>query len=485
MDRTDKQPGGLENENQTVGISCIIWKTMTVFQMGNRFYYIGRTLYELVSKNEVMKLRFVIFALLGIFAITLSIHDAFGQTEKIDEKNIGYLHYENDEIGVTLEYPSDWKLVEDIQNVPFVARFWAPGASGLISMDHIYRDTDISPEDLAESYVKRLESMGSTLISIETKPHLVSEYPAWQLTYSGLTHELRPYTLSKVYVVADNSRYIFSYDGGQYSVYLTVFNSIVDSVQISPTINAGSSSDAESSSHMQIPDWVEHNVRWWHEGKIDDNTMISAIKFLGDSRIITMPTTKEIDFYKITRGDDPEIYEHIQHNAWTWAESDLRPENFLKGIGYLASLNSQDETSNEPRNPDGCPQSFSSRCFTGTVTEIFNGDTIQVDHALFRLSLVYSPNLEEQRGQEAKAFLEEICPIGSDALVDQDDLRPLEGPSGSSRILGVVYCNGLNLNEELVEFDFEYFEGMYCHTSEFADDPWAREGCSDWGLIRK
>ena len=112
------------------------------------------------------------------------------------------------------------------------------------------------------------------------------------------------------------------------------------------------------------------------------------------------------------------------------------------------------------------------------VTEIYNGDTVRVDHVLFRLALVSSPELDEERGQEAKSFLEQICPLDSDALVDQDDLRPLEGLSGSGRILGVVYCNGLNLNEELVEFDFEYFEGMYCHTSEFADDPWAREGCS-------
>ena len=425
-----------------------------------------------------MKLGFSMLVLLSIFAITLSIHDTYAQTED-ENKNLDYLSYQNDEIGVTLEYPSDWKLVEDIQNVPFVARFWAPGASGLISMDHIYRDTDISPEYLAESYVKRLENMDSVLISVKSESLLVSEYPAWQLTYSGLTHELRPYTLSKVYVVADNSRYIFSYDGGQYPEYLTVFNSIVDSVQIS-TADTGNSSDVESSSYMQIPDWVEHNVRWWYEGKIDDDTMISAIEFLEDHGVITMPTPKEIDGYKIARGDDPEIYEHIQHNAWTWAESDLRPENFLKGIGYLASLNSQDETSKESRNPDGCPQSFSSRCFTGKVTEIFDGHTVRVDHALFRLSLVSSPGLDEQRGQEAKAFLEEICPIGSDALVDQDDLRPLEGPSGSSRILGVVYCDGLNLNEELVEFDFGYFDGMYCHTSEFADESWAKKGCSEW-----
>ena len=117
-----------------------------------------------------MKLRLAMFVLLGFFAITLSIHDAYGQTEENDDKNIEYLQYENDQIGVTLEYPTGWKLVEDIQNVPFVARFWAPGASGLISIDHMSIVTQrISPEDLAESYVKRLENMGSTLISVESE----------------------------------------------------------------------------------------------------------------------------------------------------------------------------------------------------------------------------------------------------------------------------------------------------------------------------
>ena len=434
-----------------------------------------------------MRLGFFILVLLGIFAITLSIHDIYAQA-KDDNKNKDYLSYNNDEIGVTLEYPADWKLVEDIQNVPFVARFWAPGASGLISMDHIYRDTKISPEELAESYVKRLENIESTLLSVESKPRLISEYPAWQLTYSGLTHELRPYTLSKVYVVTDNSRYIFSYDGGQHPEYLTIFNSIVDSVQISPIDienSSDDSSDAESSPIL-IPDWVEHNVRWWYEGKIDDQTMISAIEFLGDRGIIIIPSTKEIDVYKIARGDDPEIYEHIQHHAWTWAESDLRPENFLKGIGYLASLNSQDETSNEFRNPDSCPQSFSSLCFTGTITEIIDGDTVRVDTdierggdgGLIHLALISAPKLDEKGGQEAKAFLEQICPIGSDALVDQDDLRPLDGPA-SGRIMAAVYCDGVNLNEFLLDHEFASFDDVYCYTSEFADESWAREGCSE------
>ena len=133
----------------------------------------------------------------------------------------------------------------------------------------------------------------------------------------------------------------------------------------------------------------------------------------------------------------------------------------------------------DSKNPEDCPISLSSRCITGTVTEIFNGDTVRVNGALFGLALISSPELDEEGGQEAKTFLEGICPADSDALVDQDDLRPLEGLSGSGRIMAVVYCNGLNLNEKLVEFNFEYFDDMYCHTSEFADDPWAREGCSE------
>ncbi|MCH9657770.1 hypothetical protein K0U27_03575 [archaeon] len=141
--------------------------------------------------------------------------------------------------------------------------------------------------------------------------------------------------------------------------------------------------------------------------------------------------------------------------------------------------------SEDSKNPESCPTSFSPRCFTGTVTEILDGDTVRVDHARFGLALISSSQLDEQEGQKAKAFLESICPVGSDALVDQDNLRPFEGLIGSGRILGVVYCDGLNLNEELVGFDSEYFDGMYCHTSEFADESWSRNGCTEWGLTGK
>ena len=429
-----------------------------------------------------MKLGFVMLVWLGFFVTTLLIQDTYAQTDNLDRN---YLHYQNKDIGMNLEYPDDWNLMEVSRpDLPFVARIWAPGNTGLISMDHVYRDTKMSPEEIAESQVKMLETKENGLKIIESKSLLVSDYPAWQLTYSTSDHAGRELIESKVYITNDNSRYVFLYRAWDwFPDYLPVFNSMIDSVQINyiDVENYSDNSSETSSSQYVVPDWMEHNARWWNEGQIDDQEMISAIEFLAEHDIITMPSEKEIDVYKISQSHyaDMEHYDMIKHNAWYWAEHDLGEEYLLKGITYLASINSQEEFSNESKNPDSCPQPISSICFTGKVTEIFNGNTVRIDHALFRLALVSSLDLDEEERQEAKAFLEKICPIGSDALVDQDDLRPLEGLSGSGRILAVVYCDGMNLNEELVKFDFEYFDGMYCHTSEFADDPWAREGCSE------
>ncbi|MGH1568981.1 MAG: thermonuclease family protein, partial [Nitrosopumilus sp.] len=404
-----------------------------------------------------MKLFFAMLVLLGVFAAILSIHDTYAQTDNLDRS---YPHYQNNDIGLSLEYPGDWNLMESSRlDLPFVARIWAPGNTGLISMDHVYRDTSLSPEEIAESQVKMLETKGHGLEIIESKSILVSNLPAWQLTYSTGDNAGHRLNESKVYITNDNSRYVFSYsvwDG--FPEYFSAFDSMMDSVQIN-SIDAKYSSDRSSetySSQYAVPDWMEYNARWWNEGKIDDQEMIYAIQFLADNKIITMPSQKEIDAYKISQShySDYDLYHMIKHNAWHWAESDLGEEYLLKGMGYLASINSQEKFSNESRNPDGCPQSFSSRCITGTVTEMFDGNTVRVDNALFRLALVSSPELDEEGGQEAKEFLEQICSIGSDALVDQDDLRPLEGLSGTSRILAVVYCDGINLNAMLVEHEF-------------------------------
>jgi len=116
-----------------------------------------------------------------------------------------------------------------------------------------------------------------------------------------------------------------------------------------------------------------------------------------------------------------------------------------------------------------------ARCITGSVTKIIDGDTIHVNGESIRFSLSSAPELSGFGGVESRDFIDTICPVGSDVIVDEDD-----GQTGESygRIIGVIYCNGMNLNSELLDADLGYLEERFCDSSEFANDSWAQKhGC--------
>ncbi len=119
--------------------------------------------------------------------------------------------------------------------------------------------------------------------------------------------------------------------------------------------------------------------------------------------------------------------------------------------------------------------SGNAKCITGIVTQIIDGDTIKVNDQSIRFALVSAPELNDSGGIESKDFIDSICPVGSTALIDEDDGQA-EGSYG--RIIGVIYCNGKNLNEELIKSGNGYLALEFCSKSEFSSDIWAQNsGC--------
>ena len=119
--------------------------------------------------------------------------------------------------------------------------------------------------------------------------------------------------------------------------------------------------------------------------------------------------------------------------------------------------------------------SGSAKCISGTVTRVVDGDTIHVDGQSIRFALASTPELNEYGGIEAKQFVEQICPVGSKALADEDDGQT-EGSYG--RIIAVIYCNGINLNEAVLENELGYLDSGFCYKSEFSSQSWAQNyGC--------
>lgn len=116
-----------------------------------------------------------------------------------------------------------------------------------------------------------------------------------------------------------------------------------------------------------------------------------------------------------------------------------------------------------------------ARCISGFVTRIIDGDTIDVDGQSIRFVLVNTPEYGEDDYTQARNYIETICPIGTPVLVDEDDLQT-KGSHG--RIIGVIYCNNLNLSEEILEAGHAEIIPSICSKSEFADEPWAQKfGC--------
>ena len=129
-----------------------------------------------------------------------------------------------------------------------------------------------------------------------------------------------------------------------------------------------------------------------------------------------------------------------------------------------------------PPSPPAPPASSSCKgtasCFSDSVTNIVDGDTLDVGSTRIRLALVNTPEVGQPGYTEASDATARTCPVGSTALVDEDD-----GQTGGSygRMIAVVYCGGVNLNAALLDAGLAVLEPYYCSVSEFASEPWT--GC--------
>jgi micrococcal nuclease len=128
-------------------------------------------------------------------------------------------------------------------------------------------------------------------------------------------------------------------------------------------------------------------------------------------------------------------------------------------------------------------------CFKGKVTAIVDGDTLDINNNIrVRLTLVNTPERGAAGYTEAKEFVNSVCSIGTDVLVDEDDGQK-EG--SYDRLIGLIYCSGgdddaavdnkrrvLLLNEVLLQRGYAVIFEEYCDRSEFSKAAWAQVyGC--------
>jgi micrococcal nuclease len=110
----------------------------------------------------------------------------------------------------------------------------------------------------------------------------------------------------------------------------------------------------------------------------------------------------------------------------------------------------------------------------GIVTHIVDGDTLDINDNRIRLSLVNTPEHGQKGYMEAKKLVQDIC-LNKKAQVDIDDGQRRGDRYG--RDIGIVYCDGININKELIDKNLAKIYLRYCDISEFSNEDWAKPKC--------
>ncbi len=110
----------------------------------------------------------------------------------------------------------------------------------------------------------------------------------------------------------------------------------------------------------------------------------------------------------------------------------------------------------------------------GIVNHVVDGDTLDINDIRVRLSLVDTPERGQDGYKEAKDFVIDLC-LNKKGAVDIDDGQRRGDRYG--REIGVVFCDGINVNNALIEKNLAKIYTNYCDISEFSNEKWAKSSC--------
>ena len=110
----------------------------------------------------------------------------------------------------------------------------------------------------------------------------------------------------------------------------------------------------------------------------------------------------------------------------------------------------------------------------GIVTKVVDGDTVDINGIRIRLALVDTPEIGQPGYDKAKHFVESLC-LGKKGELDVDSGQRRGDRHG--REVGVVYCDGVNVNDKLMANNMARILVEFCDITEFSNENWTVTQC--------
>jgi len=144
----------------------------------------------------------------------------------------------------------------------------------------------------------------------------------------------------------------------------------------------------------------------------------------------------------------------------------------------LEALNSDDAISADtlliPVSMDVRDNQSNDIELVGIVTKVVDGDTLDINGIRIRLALVDTPEIGQPGYDRAKHFVESMC-LGKKGELDVDSGQRRGDRYG--REVGVVYCDGINVNDKLMANKLARILVEFCDITEFSNENWTNTQC--------
>ena len=193
-----------------------------------------------------------------------------------------------------------------------------------------------------------------------------------------------------------------------------------------------------------------------------------------DSLILIDATgnTKDRTPSLVDRSDDSRTWQRIPdgNNEWQFIEGTRSNLNEPNSSSSARFDNSYSGPNTKCLGSAVCTEGIAIRIVDGDTLYVIAGSNIYKVH----LALLKVPPRSEKGFIDSTQFTRDLC-LGSPVLIDQDDKQMT---TANSTIIGVAYCSSNNLNSELLDNGYATLDVQQCATSEFAQEPWAKDhGC--------
>ena len=262
-----------------------------------------------------------------------------------------YQTYQNTSYGFSIQYPSDWHIVEHVSSQYAIkSALLYPDSNLQINAGILQGNNPYNGKSSADilGQIKNTMQAGCTNANLQNRGFTCSNsqfFPnvtnyrgttaygvtmTWDKTSSS--GQSLPWISTWMLIPHSNDVWVLIIEGSQAELIQNsqIVSAISDSFDIADVKQMPPAiSNVANTSTAHIPTWIKNIAKLWSNSSIGDSDFVNSIQYLIQSGIISISSTHA------NPNSQKTIPSWVKNNAKYWSEGQIGDSDFLNGIKYM------------------------------------------------------------------------------------------------------------------------------------------------------